>query len=401
MLLDAVLVALAVPALAGAAYLAFLTASSLRRRKAVPSVSARRLRFDVIVPAHDEESGIAATVASLRALDWPRHRFRVFVVADNCADRTRARAAEAGARVLERNDPLRRGKGFALEFAFGRLLEEGSADAFVVVDADSVASPGLLEAFACQLEAGAEAAQARNGVLNPDAHWRTQLMTLAFALFNDVRSLGRDRAGLSCGLRGNGMCLTRGALLRVPHRATSIVEDLEYGLRLGEQGIRVAYAPEGQVLSAMATAESASRSQRRRWEGGRLSLARRRAPGLLAAALRRRSALLFDLAADLLLPPLSWLGAWSLAGAVASAAVGARAPLACFVATLGLLGFHVARGWGLSGLGLRGAAALLHLPRYVAWKVAVLVTRPERERSEFVRTPRERPDALEARRSGS
>ena len=70
--------------------------------------------FDVIVPAHDEEQNIAATVVSLLAVDYPRNRFRVVVVADNCTDKTAERAREAGADVIERVDATKRGKGYAL-----------------------------------------------------------------------------------------------------------------------------------------------------------------------------------------------------------------------------------------------------------------------------------------------
>src|SRR5690242_16376925 len=71
------------------------------------------LRCTILVPAHDEETGIAATLASIRSQLAPQDR--LVVVADNCTDRTAAVAREAGAEVVERTDPARRGKGFALD----------------------------------------------------------------------------------------------------------------------------------------------------------------------------------------------------------------------------------------------------------------------------------------------
>src|ERR1700682_3426648 len=82
------------PALAASLYLAALAV--LARRPAPPAPSVPRLRFDVVVPAHDEEAGIALTVESLLALDYPRELFRVLVIADNCRDRTAERATSAG-----------------------------------------------------------------------------------------------------------------------------------------------------------------------------------------------------------------------------------------------------------------------------------------------------------------
>ena len=61
---DLVLTLLAAPVLLCCGYLLLLTL--LSRRSAAPPAPGARLRFDVVVPAHDEEAGIAETVAWLR-----------------------------------------------------------------------------------------------------------------------------------------------------------------------------------------------------------------------------------------------------------------------------------------------------------------------------------------------
>jgi cellulose synthase/poly-beta-1,6-N-acetylglucosamine synthase-like glycosyltransferase len=380
-LVSAALWMLAIPALLVSCYLLLLAMASRRREppEGVPS-----LRFDVIVPAHDEESGIARTVRSLLAVDYPPGLRRVFVIADNCQDATAARAEAAGATVLVRTDPSRRGKGYALARGFDRVLADGVADAVVVLDADSVASPNLLTAFAARLQRGARAVQAGSRVLNAGDSWRTQLMELGLSLFNGLRSLARENLDLSCGLRGNGMCLSTHLLREHPWRAFSIVEDLEYGLALGRAGIRVAYAGEATASSAMTSSSRAAGAQRRRWELGRLSIARRLARPLLLEALRKRSLLLLDLAFDLLVPPLSLLALAVLIGCAASLAAGSAA-ISAWLLCAACLAAYVLRGWALSGIGLRGIGALLHAPWYVIWKLAVLWRGP----GGWVRTPRE------------
>ncbi|HET9554415.1 MAG TPA: glycosyltransferase family 2 protein [Anaeromyxobacteraceae bacterium] len=389
---DVALALAALPVLLAAGYLLLLTLASARRPP--PAAAPPRLRFDLVVPAHDEEAGIAATVASLLALDWPAPLRRVVVVADNCRDATAARARAAGAEVLERHDPERRGKGYALALAFERSLAGRRADAVVVVDADTAASPGLLRAFAARLEAGALAVQARYGVRNPRASWRTGLMAIALALFHDVRSLGRERLGLSAGLRGNGMCFAARALREVPHRAFSIVEDLEYGIALGLAGHRVWYAGEAEVLGDMAAGEAASRPQRRRWEGGRQALRRAQALPLLRRALAGRDRVLLDLFADLVVPPLGLVAAAALAGlaATTAASLALHRPLVALWPWAGAstaLAVHVLRGWWLSGTGLRGLGLLARAPAYLAWKLALALGRRAGTPEEWVRTPRE------------
>jgi cellulose synthase/poly-beta-1,6-N-acetylglucosamine synthase-like glycosyltransferase len=394
MLVDWLLVGLSVPALAWTLYLAILSLLSAEVAAPPAADGARLPRFDVIVPAHDEEGGIADTVRSLLLVEYPADKRSVVVVADNCSDATAARAREAGATVLERVDGERRGKGYALAHAFERTLAEGTADAVVVVDADSTASPNLLSAFAARLAAGAGAVQAEYGVANARASWRTRLMHIAFTLFHDVRSRARERLGLSAGLRGNGMCFAVSVLREVPHDAFSVVEDVEYGIRLARAGHRVWYVGDAHVLGQMVSSEKASRSQRRRWEGGRLLLARTHARKLLSEGIRHGDRVRLDLAADLLVPPLTYVALVSGAGLAAALAwylVGrgtwwAAAPWAVACAGLGV---YILRGVWLSGVGPRAILDLMWAPVYMVWKVILSLRSPRSQNRQWVRTTRE------------
>ena len=387
---DLLMTVVGLPALAASSYLAALAV--LARRQARPGTTTLRPTFDIVVPAHNEEAEIAGTVASLLAVDYPRANFRVFVIADNCTDRTAAIAAAAGAQVIVRNDAAHRGKGYALAHAFELSLAEGFADAIVVVDADTIVSGNLLSAFASRLAAGADVVQAHYGVRNPLSSWRTRLMTIALAAFHGVRSLARERLRLSCGLRGNGMGFSKAVLRAVPPDAFSIVEDLEYGLQLGRAGIRVQYVEEANVLGQMVVTERASRSQRERWEGGRRTIVRQQGLALLKETLRRRDAVLLDLLLDLLVPPLGQLLAFEAIGAMLCVFVGAThggvAPWIWGAALVGVL-LYVLRGWALSGIGPYGLVDLLRAPFYVAWKMTLRFRRRGQGAKEWIRTTRE------------
>jgi cellulose synthase/poly-beta-1,6-N-acetylglucosamine synthase-like glycosyltransferase len=385
-----ILLCLALPA--GLACLYLLAATLLSAALPVPPRSSRRLRFDVIVPAHNEVAVIERTVASLKQIDWPADGFRVWVVADNCSDSTAALARGTGAHVLERNDTALRGKGYALQHAFLASLREGWAQAVVVVDADAEVSANLLEAFAARIESGAHAVQAHYGVLNPQASWRTRLITIAKASFHIVRSRARERLALSCGIRGNGWCVTHELLDKVPYGAFSLTEDLEYGIDIGVAGYRVAYADEAHSDADMVSGEQLARRQRQRWEGGRFQLIRGKALPLLAEAFRQRSAICLDLALDLLVLPLSYVALNLIALVALAAALSWWRPVfyawlwagAAFSAGLVL---YVLRGWQLSGVGAQGLLDLARAPGFLVWKV-VLLLNPQKSR-EWVRTDRE------------
>lgn len=360
-----------VPAALAGGYVGTLTLAS--RRHHPPTGTDRSVRFAFVVPAHNEAFGITETIASLRAVDYPRHAFRIVVIADNCTDDTAAVARSAGAQVIERTDDARRSKGFALSDVLPRILDDEALDAVVIIDADSVVSSNILAAAAGRIAAGEHALQIRHGVRNAVDSWRTELLAVAFACFHDVRSAGREEFGLSCGLRGNGMVFTRHALTVAPHRASSLVEDLEHGFDLADAGIRVAYVGEASVLAEMANTETGSESQRDRWEKGRAQF-RPRAWSTLGRGIRSGDRSKIDLAADVLVPPLGTVAAMTVAsvGLAASVSVLRRrwdlATLPAAIAVAGL-GLHVAEGWRVSGTGRRGLAALTHVPGYVFWKL--------------------------------
>ena len=386
---DVVCLVAAVPVLAASLYLATLTLLSRRR---TPPASDTRTRFDIVVPAHNESAGIALTVASLKAIDYPHDRYRILVIADNCTDDTAELARAAGARVIPRQSATERGKGYALALGYSTSLSEGFADAVVVVDADTQVSPNLLSAFSARFAVGADAVQAEYGVRNGAASWRTRLMVIALTLFHTVRSLARERLRVSCGLRGNGMGFSASLLRRVPPRAFSIVEDVEYGVALALAGIRVEYVFEAVVDGEMPTSAAASETQRERWEGGRWALARSHVLSLLVSARGANRWVAYDVAADLLVPPLTslvflaGLGFMLSAGLLSAGTVTLVAVLPWFVSILAIA-LYIVRGAVLSGVGATAFLDLLWAPVYAVWKVTLLFRKSRRD-GEWVRTAR-------------
>jgi cellulose synthase/poly-beta-1,6-N-acetylglucosamine synthase-like glycosyltransferase len=392
LLIQSLLVVVAIPATLSALYL--LTVTLLSQRLPLPRAKSNLMRFDFIVPAHNEAPVIARTVASLLRVAWPPEGFRILVCADNCTDATAENARAAGATVIERHNPDMRGKGYALDFAFQRSREAGFADAVVIIDADAEVSANLLQTMAAHLDAGVQAVQVHYGVLNPMESWRTRLITIAKGAVHIVRSRARERLGVSCGIRGTGWCVTHRLLQAVPYHAYSLTEDLEYGIDLGLSGYRVAYADEAHCNAEMVSNERNARSQRVRWERGRFDLARSKIWPLLRAAAHKRSPVCLDLALDLLVPPISYVAVLIvLLLAIAASAYpwfsGMRPWLWLGAACAASLFLYVLRGWQLSGIGLIGLWDLARAPGFMLWKIKLLMSR--RKSSEWERTERESP----------
>src|SRR5665213_3675133 len=68
-------------------------------------------RIAVLIPAHNESTGLQPTLDDIKPQLGSTNR--LVVVADNCSDDTASVATERGAEVAIRNDLTRIGKGYA------------------------------------------------------------------------------------------------------------------------------------------------------------------------------------------------------------------------------------------------------------------------------------------------
>ena len=105
----------------------------LAPRKNALDLHENNRRLAVLLPAHNEGAGVVSTIADVKAQLTPRDR--LVVIADNCTDDTAKIAAAAGAEVLERHEPTKVGKGYALDFGI-RHLSLDPPEIVIVIDAD-------------------------------------------------------------------------------------------------------------------------------------------------------------------------------------------------------------------------------------------------------------------------
>jgi len=367
------------------AELVVLTLASIlpKRTPAHPAVSGP-LHLAVIIPAHNEELLIPSCVESLRA-SADGDKTRIIAVAHNCSDRTAARAAEAGAEVVVYDNPLAQGKGSALSVGFAYASSQG-VDATLVVDADSTVSSNLIGVVREAIAKGADAVQCRYEMDSSAERPATRLTSLAFRGFNVVRPAGRDRLGLSAGIVGNGFAVRQALLAENSYNSHSVVEDLEFHIRLVLSGKRVQFLHDAKVSSAMPSSKQGEVTQRSRWEGGRANAARTWFAPLLKQLTQGRLRVLEPLLDLTSLPigyavfllliagcfPLLWVRVYAL---VAMTVIG---------------GHVLAAAW--CGSDFAGDMAILaRAPAYILWKLFMLpsLLRSSRPEAAWVRTERQ------------
>lgn len=101
---------------------AYILVPYLKKEK--PHKPAELHRYAVLISARNEELVIGNLLDSISAQDYPSSLVRVFVVADNCTDKTAKVARAHGAIVYERFNDKLVGKGYALEYLLDRIGEE-------------------------------------------------------------------------------------------------------------------------------------------------------------------------------------------------------------------------------------------------------------------------------------
>lgn len=269
------------------------------------SVPGPRPSVAVLIPAHNEETGLLATLSSLKPQLGASDR--ILVVADNCSDRTADVARQAGAGVIERSHAQLRGKGYALDFGV-QALNAAPPDVVVIVDADCIVGEGAIARLAALAAAHQRPVQALYLMHTPAGSGPLKkIAEFAWIVKNKVRPLGWFRMGWPCQLMGTGMAFPW-QTIRSAHLATGhIVEDMKLGLDLALAGSAPMFCPHALVYSYFPSSAEGVQSQRTRWEHGHLSVIASAAPAALLGAVRRRSASLFAFGLDLCVPPLALL----------------------------------------------------------------------------------------------
>ncbi len=264
--------------------------------------------FAVLVSAHNEEKVIGDIIDNLEQLYYPKNLYDVYVLCDNCTDNTAAIVkSKRHAITLERNDPLRVGKGYGLEWAFDKLWEledRGKKyDAIVMFDADNLVSKSFLMFANDKLLEGHEVIQGYLDCKNPTDNWITKAYAFSYWSTNRTFQLARENLGLSAQLGGSGVIVTTKVIKEIGWGSTSLTEDLEFTQRyILETGKRVAWAHDAKVYDEKPTGIRASWKQRVRWMSGHADCMVRYFPRMLKEAIRKGSLLHLDGAIYLVQP---------------------------------------------------------------------------------------------------
>lgn len=349
-----------------------------------------RPRIAVLVPAHNEAVGIRETVLTL--LPQLTDQDRLVVIADNCEDETAMIARSLGARVIERQDPEHRGKGYALDYGL-QFLAEDPPEMVVMIDADCRVHPEAIGRIAALAATHRRPVQATY-LLEPSANLspKTAVSLLAFTVKNLVRPMGLAQLGFPCLLTGTGMAFPWSIISAAALASGNIVEDMQLALDLTIAGHPPIFCPDAKVTGVLPEQQQVAKRQRTRWEHGHLQTLLTQVPRLLKAAVQQKRFDLWAIALDLCIPPLSllvllWLGV--TVTALAAYWLGTSWVPLGLAAMEGILIFcSIFTAWFKFGRAELPARTLLSIPLYILWKLPLYLAFLIQPEKKWIRTER-------------
>lgn len=268
-------------------------------------INSSRKKIAVLVPAHNESTGIIPTVEDIKSqLIAGDH---LIVVADNCSDDTAKIAAAAGANVIERHDLTKIGKGYALNFGLKHLRDK-PPEIVIIIDADCRVTQGSIELLATACSESERPVQALDLMVSPpNSTIQYHVAEFAWCVKNWVRPLGLSVLKLPCQLMGTGMAFPWKVISILNVSSDSVVEDLELGIKLTIAGYPPLFCPSARVTSQFPLSHEGAKNQRERWEHGHIHMILKMVPHLFYRGFIKFNIPLIGLTLDLMIPPLSLL----------------------------------------------------------------------------------------------
>ena len=277
------------------AYQIVVSFCSLIKLKDKKLIIEKEHKFMAIVPAHNEENVIKNLVESLNNQDYPKHLYDVYVIADNCTDRTAEIAKEAGAKVYKRFDDAHRTKGFALNWFLKQKIEENADyDAFCVFDADNIVDKNFIKNMNKKLCQGEEIVQGYRDIKNPTDSWVSSGYAIFYWMMNRFYHLARYNLGLSPLINGTGFMVKFDLIKPNGWQTITLTEDIEFSLINIASGRKLGWATDAIVYDEQPVNFAQSWSQRSRWTVGHLQCMKHYTKDLAKGVVENKTFMNFD-----------------------------------------------------------------------------------------------------------
>ncbi len=240
-------------------------------------------KYAILVAARNEEAVIGNLIDSINKQDYPRELITVFVVADNCTDKTADAAREQGAICYERFDNEHRTKGYALQYLVECIRKDYGIESFegyFIFDADNLMNPDYITRMNESFDAGEKIITSYRNTKNFGDNWISASYGVHW--LRTVRNEHRARSlfRLATRIQGTGFLFAH-ELIKDGWNYTSLTEDRAFCADAVAQGYTITYNHAAQFYDEQPVNIKVAMRQRIRWAKGHLQAFGETGPKLL------------------------------------------------------------------------------------------------------------------------
>ena len=276
-------------------YQFIISLCSFVKIKEKPLKEDKQHRFMTIIPAHNEEKVVVNLIESLKKLDYPKDLYDIYVIADNCTDKTAEVAKKAGSIVYERFDEAHKTKGHALQWFLAQKIEEDAPyDAFCIFDADNIVDENFLKVMNKKLCQGEEVVQGYKDIKNPSDSWVSAGYAIFYWTMHRFYHLARYNIGLSPLMNGTGFMVKFDVIKPQGWNTKTLTEDIEFSLKRIIEGKKLGWARDAIVYDEQPVGFKQSWTQRSRWTVGHMQCLKEYTKPLAEAVIKNKTVMNFD-----------------------------------------------------------------------------------------------------------
>lgn len=268
-------------------------------KKDKPHKDTKLHRYAVLISARNEETVISTIVDSIHHQDYPQELTDIYVIADNCTDKTAEAAEKAGAIVYVRNDMEQVGKGYALDYALHRISEECGDDyydGYFVFDADNILDTNYISAMNRTFSDGHRIITSYRNSTNYGTNWITAGYALWYIRESKFLNHSRMLLNSGCAISGTGFLVSSDVIREMGGwKYFLLTEDIEFSISNAMRGEKIAFCSDAILYDEQPQTFKQSWTQRLRWARGFLQVFKKYGVGLIGSIFKKNRRTCYDM----------------------------------------------------------------------------------------------------------
>lgn len=259
-------------------------------KKDKPHKKVEEHSYAVLISARNEEKVIGNLIQSILAQTYNPALIKIFVVADNCTDRTAQVARREGAVVYERFNNIQVGKGYALEYLLNRIkMDYGWFDGYFVFDADNVLDENYIAEMNKTFSDGYRIITSYRNSKNYGDNWISAGYGLWFLREAKYLNYSRMLLGSTCAVSGTGFLFSQSVIRKTGGwKFFFLTEDIQFTIHNVVDGETIGYCKSAILYDEQPVTFKQSWNQRLRWAKGFLQVFRKYGAALAKGTLKGR-----------------------------------------------------------------------------------------------------------------